>query len=202
MKVNNLTKILSTIALALTLFVTAPGTARAQEFALKSNIISDALLSPNIGAELQVAPKWSVDLSGQVNFWKLSHSRRWKHWLVQPEARYWFCQALGGHFVGAHLLGGEYNFGALSLPDHFMGSQFKDLKNNRYQGWYAGIGVAYGYAWMLGKHWNIEAEIGAGYVFSRYDKFECVECGRKVESNKNFNYVGITKAALNLVYIF
>lgn len=34
---------------------------------------------------MQVAPKWSVDLSGQVNFWTLSHKRKWKNWMVQPE---------------------------------------------------------------------------------------------------------------------
>ena len=48
-------------------------------------MIYDAHLNANIGAEMQVAPKWSVDLSGQVNFWTLSHKRKWKNWMVQPE---------------------------------------------------------------------------------------------------------------------
>ena len=48
-------------------------------------MIYDAHLNANIGAEMQVAPKWSVDLSGQVNFWTLSYKRKWKNWMVQPE---------------------------------------------------------------------------------------------------------------------
>ena len=30
----------------------------------------------------------------------------------------------------------------------------------------------------------------------------CMKCGKKVESNRNHHYYGITKAALSLVYVF
>ena len=82
-----------------------------QEFAVKTNVLYDATMTINLGAELEVAPKWSVELSGNFNGWNMGNGRRWKHWLVQPEARYWFCEALGGHFLGMHLLGGKYNIG-------------------------------------------------------------------------------------------
>lgn len=68
-----------------------------------------------------------------------------------------------GHFFAGHLIGGEYNVGSLDLPDKFMGTNFKDLRDNRYQGWFAGVGVGYGYTWMLSKHWSIEAELGAAF---------------------------------------
>ena len=81
------------------------------DVALKTNLLYDATLTVNAGAEIAVAPRWSVDLSGNINAWTMSAGKRWKHWLVQPEARYWFCDALAGHFVGVHLLGGQYNVG-------------------------------------------------------------------------------------------
>jgi len=168
--------------------------AAARDVAVKTNLLYDAALSPNLGVEVQVAPKWSVDLSGNFNFWSMSGGARWKHWLVQPEARYWFCQPLGGHFVGAHLLGGIYNVGHIS----HMGK----LADHRYEGWGVGAGVAYGYSWLLGRHWNLEAEIGLGWVYSRYDMFECAGCGRKVERDRVRNYVGPTKAAISIVYVF
>jgi hypothetical protein len=62
--------------------------------------------------------------------------------------------------------------------------------------------VAYGYAWNLGKHWNLEAEIGIGYAYTRFDRFSCKGCGQKIENDKEHHYVGPTKAALNLVYLF
>lgn len=173
----------------------------AQDVALKTNLLYDAMLSPSLGAEVRLAPHWSADLSGNVNFWTLSHGRKWKHWLVQPEARYWFCEAMGGHFIGLHALGGEYNVGNISLPD-FLGNKFRKLKDTRAQGWFAGAGIAYGYNWLLSKHWSLEAEIGIGWAYTRYDRYECAGCGRKVESNRVHNYVGPTKAAVNLVYVF
>lgn len=174
----------------------------AQEIGIKTNLVSDALLNANIGAEMRLSPKWSIDLSGDFNFWDLSHDRKWKHWTVMPEARYWLCDALGGHFLGAHLLGGEFNVGNLDLPFSFLGSDFRQLRDNRFQGWRAGVGIAYGYSWLLSKHWNLEAEIGIGYVYARYDRYECADCGRKVESNRSHHYFGPTKAAINLVYVF
>lgn len=173
-----------------------------QNVGIKSNIISDALLNPSLGLEVGVAPRWSLDLTGQVNYWNQSHDRKWKHWMVQPEARYWLCRAMDGHFFAAHLVGGEYNIGHLDIPFSMLGSDFRRLKDRRFQGWMAGIGLGYGYSWTLSRHFDIEAEIGLGYVFSRYDVYECAGCGRKTESGKHHNYVGPTKAALNLVYVF
>lgn len=174
----------------------------AQEIGIKTNLVSDALLNANIGAEMRLSPKWSIDITGDFNFWDLSHDRKWKHWTVMPEARYWLCDAMGGHFFGAHLLGGEFNVGNLDLPFSFLGTDFRQLRDNRFQGWQVGVGIAYGYSWLLSKHWNLEAEIGIGYVYSRYDRFECADCGRKVESDRSHHYFGPTKAAINLVYVF
>lgn len=175
----------------------------ATDFAVKTNLLYDATLTANLGAELQVAPKWSIDLSGNYNPWTLSGGKKWKHWMIQPEARYWFCQPLGGHFVGLHLLGGEYNMGHWGHEGNkIFNNDTRPLKDHRYQGWYAGAGIAYGYSWLLNKHWNLEAEVGFGWAYTRYDVYECEGCGRKIESNKVHNYVGPTKVALNLVYVF
>lgn len=175
---------------------------QAQNVGLKTNLIGDALLSPNIGVETQLAPKWSLDVSGQVNFWTVNQ-HKWKHWFAQPEARYWLCEAFNGHYFATHLHGGQYNLGNLpNGPHNFLGTDFGHLRDRRYQGWFAGAGIGYGYSWVLGRHWNIEAEIGFGWAYSRYDVYPCAECGRKLESDRAHNYVGPTKAALNIVYVF
>lgn len=191
------------LIILLWVLIASAGVGRAQDFAVKTNLLYDATLTVNLGAELQLAPKWSFDLSGNFNGWTLSGGKKWKHWLIQPEARYWLCDALAGHFFAAHGLVGQYNFGHIDLGDFkFLGSDFSRLKDHRYQGWYGGIGVAYGYAWALSTHFNIEAEIGIGWIYTKYDKYECAGCGKKVESGRKHNYVGPTKAALSLVYVF
>ena len=178
-------------------------TMKAQEIAVKTNLVYDALLTVNLGAEVQLAPRWSVDLSGNLNAWTLDQGKKWKHWMVQPEARYWFCDAMAGHFVAAHALGGQYNVGHIDMGSlNFLGTNLKNLKDHRYQGWYGGLGVAYGYSWILSRHFNIEAELGVGWIYTKFDTFECAGCGRRVNTGRSHNYVGPTKAAINLVYVF
>lgn len=176
--------------------------AGAQKVAVKTNLLYDALLNVNGGVEVGLAPRWTLDVSGNLNAWTLSHDRRWKHWLVQPEARYWFCDRFAGHFMAAQVHGGQYNVGHLKNSISFLGSPLKNLSDQRFQGWFAGAGIGYGYDWILNRHWNIEAEIAIGWAYTRYDVYNCAGCGKKVASGRHHNYFGPTKAAINIVYLF
>jgi hypothetical protein len=173
----------------------------AQEWALKSNLLYDATTTINLGFETALAEKWTFDLSGNWNPFQFEDNMKWKHWLIQPEFRYWTCRKFGGHFFAAHLLGGQYNFGNLDGLPNFLGSDLSQLADHRYEGWYAGAGVGYGYAWMLGKHWNLEAEIGVGAAYTNFEKYECPKCGKLVGTDDHI-YYGLTKLAINLVYLF
>ena len=185
----------------LLLLIAGVGCSFAQKAALKTNLLYDATASVNLGVEFPIAQKWSIDISGDLNGWKVNH-HVWKHWFAQPEARYWFCDRFSGNFVGVHLIGGQYNLGNISGLPNFLGTDFSDLKDTRVQGWFAGAGIAYGYTWMLAKHWSAEAEIGIGWAYTRYDRFPCTECGAKIQEDKPHNYFGPTKAALSLIYVF
>lgn len=175
--------------------------ADARQFALKTNLLYDATATINIGGELQVAPRWSVDLSANLNSWSFNHGRRWKHWMLQPEARYWLCEGTAGHFFAIHALGGQFNFGNLSFAHNFAGVEFGQLRDRRFQGWAGGVGLGYGYSWVLGRHWNIEAEIGLGYIYAKYDEYECEGCGRKTDKGHK-GFFSPTKAAINIIYVF
>lgn len=182
--------------------VVASLTASAQNVVVKTNLLYDITATANLGIEFKVAPKWTVDISGNLNAWTFSDNKKWKHWALQPEARYWLCERFNGHFVGAHLVGGIYNMGNWNTDFTFLGTDFGQLKEHRYEGWLVGAGIAYGYQWMLGRHWSVEAEIGIGYVYTQADKYECPRCGEQLENNKPHHYVGPTKAAVNLIYVF
>lgn len=195
-------KLITKVLLLFALLFISVG-AKGQQTAVKSNLLYDAAaLTLNIGIETGFAPKWTLDASANYNGWTLSHDRKWKHWLVQPEARYWFCDRFIGHFLGVHALGGQYNVGKLKNDISFLGTDFSKLSKQRYQGWFVGAGVAYGHAWVLSKHWNFETEIGWGWIYTRYDSFPCAQCGEKIGKNRPHHYVGPTKAAINLVYTF
>jgi hypothetical protein len=191
-----------TIRFTILLMGLSAGKVSAQEIAVKTNALYWATATPNLGLEVALAPRWTVDLSGGYNPWTFSDNMKWKHWLVQPEVRYWLCEKMGGHFFGFHLHGGQYNVGNIDADFKLAGTDFSRLKDHRFEGWFAGAGVSYGHAWMLGRHWSLEAEIGLGYAYTRYDSYQCPECGSRLEEGKNHNYFGPTKAAVNLVYVF
>lgn len=188
------------ILLSCLVFAFSFGT-KAQNVGIKTNLISDAVTSPNLGFEFRMAPKWTMDISGQLNAWNI-HQRRWRHWMVMPEARLWFCEAFQESFLGFHLLGGQYNVGNINpLIGSFLGSDFSQLKDHRFQGWGIGAGVAYGYDWILSKHWNLEFEIGVGFIYTWFDKYPCAVCGTKEDSGKHV-YYGPTKLSLAIEYLF
>lgn len=173
----------------------------AQEYAVKTNVLAEASATLNLGVEIGVAPKWTVDISGSYNAWSKNESVKWKHLLIQPEARYWFCDRFSRHFVGAHLIGGAFNLGRVRNDIQILGTDFSVLNNLRYQGYAYGGGVAYGFAFMLSKGINLELEAGFGYAYLDYDIFKCSGCQRKINEGSH-HYVGPTKAAVNLVFVF
>ncbi|MBQ5581800.1 MAG: DUF3575 domain-containing protein [Bacteroidales bacterium] len=176
------------VVIAIGFFMSLSVNASGQDLAIKTNFIYDATSTVNLGTEVGLSPKWTLDVSGNLNLWSKDNHTKWKHWLVQPEARYWFCDRFSRDFLGAHLIAGAFNFGNI-IPD------------NRYQGYAYGCGVAYGFAFMLSKHFNLELEAGIGYMYFDYEHFQCDGCGRKV-ADGIYHYFGPTKAAINLVFLF
>lgn len=180
----------------------ASGKATGQIVAVKTNLLYDATATINIGMEAGISRKWTIDVSGNFNGWDMPHDRKWKHWLVQPEARYWLCDYFSGHFVGIHAIGGQYNAGHISNGIKLFGTDWSKLSDYRYEGWFAGAGITYGYAWPLGDHWNIEGELGLGWIYTKYDRYRCAGCGKKEAEDQTNSFIAPTKAALNIVYIF
>ncbi|MCD7976334.1 MAG: DUF3575 domain-containing protein [Tannerellaceae bacterium] len=160
---------------------------------IKTNALYWATATPNLGVEIGIGKKSTLDISGGYNPFTFKDDKKWKHWLVQPEYRWWFCEKFNGHFVGVHAHYGEYNVGGLTMFS-------ENMENNRYQGRLYGGGLSYGYQWILGDRWNLQAEIGVGYAYLDYDKFECGDCGKKLKED-NRHYFGVTKTAVSLIYI-
>lgn len=169
----------------------------AQRMAVKSNLLFDALASPNIGMEILVAPQWTLDVMAHYQPFAPNDNHRWKHWLLQPEARRWLCTPFAGHFLGAHMLGGRFNIGGVHLPFGML----KGTHEGRYEGWLLGAGISYGYHWVLTPHWGIEASLGLGAAFVRSDRYRCGHCGDKLRTAKNHGYYGPTKAAISVIYM-
>ena len=169
----------------------------AQKIGVKNNLLYDATLTPNLGLEIGLGAKTTLDLTGGYQWWDIDKDKgkKFRHWLAQPELRFWSCERFNGFFWGIHLHGGEFNVGGIELP---FGA-FPSLKESRYEGYFYGGGVSVGKQWIIGRRWNLEASIGAGYARVHYDKYECGNCGLW-QKKDNKNYFGVTRATLSFIY--
>ena len=186
-----------------------------QNVGIKTNLLYDATSTINLGVEFALSDKLTLDVSGNLNPWsfpqqKVNSSGKVveeydaiiKHWMLQPEMRYWLCEKFNGHFFGAHVHFGQYNVGGLSfLPDSW-GSKGVQIK--RYEGWLAGTGLTYGYHWILGNRFSLEFSLGAGYVYTKYDKYNNYTNRQPTEKdlfNYKMHYFGLTKAGISVVFM-
>lgn len=169
---------------------------------IKTNALYGAVaLAPNLGVEVGLGDKFSLDMGAGYNGWNRdghnNDNRKLVHWLAQAEGRYWFCESFGGWFVGAHLLGGQFNISGRELP-LLLGSGSGD---SRYEGYGYGGGVSGGYQFLLARRWGLELSLGAGYARLHYDRYECRTCGVVQDHNQKRNYWGPTKATVSILFL-
>ena len=168
----------------------------AQKVALKSNLLYDATTTLNLGLEIGLARKWTLDVPVNYNPWKPEDGKRLRHWGIQPEVRYWFCERFNRTFIGLHGHYADFNVGG--WPDwSFINT---NMQKNRYQGHLYGGGISYGYQWILNDHWNLELSLGIGYAHLQDKKYPCADCGDMIKKGHH-NYFGPTKAAVSIIYV-
>lgn len=158
-------------------------------FALKTNLLYDAALMPNLEFEWLINDRWSVSLEGDVAWWKLSDTKIYRLAVVLPEVRYhinprglWH-----GMYVGAFVGGGLYQL---------------ENGGNGYRGEGGMGGVSLGYMWPISKSLSFDAEIGAGYMFTRYKEYEPAHGHKVYLLTKSLNYFGPLKLKFSLVWRF
>lgn len=163
----------------------------AQNFVVKTNALYWGTATPNAGIEYSVAPRWTIGLEGGYHPWTFDKEKniKAKHFLVSPEVRYWFCESFLGHFIGLNANYTLFNVGGIPL--------FKDVRR---EGWAVGSGLTYGCSWPISRCWNIEANIGLGVWYTRYNEYESRKCGMFNDSFSKL-FFGPTSLGLSFVYI-
>lgn len=179
------------------------------QVAIKNNLIYDATTTPNLGVEVGVAQHSTVQLVYGLNPWKFHSKSRGtrmvRHWVVMPEYRWWPCTRFNGQFFGVHAMGGQFDASSVDIPipGLFFGgvNLRKQLRSKSFEGSFAGVGVTYGYQWILSRHINLEAEAGIGYNHVWYKMYRCGQCGPRIK-NGSTNYLGVTKLGVSMLYLF
>ena len=71
----------------------------------------------------------------------------------------------------------------------------------RYEGTAFGGGLSAGLVRPLSRRWNLEFELGLGVVWADWERYRCVNCGKRTGKGSGV-YVTPTRTAVNLVYLF
>ena len=157
-------------------------------WALKTNLLYAALLSPSIEVEYRFAPHWSAHVDFAIAWWKNEDKHQF-YQLAQlsPEVRYWFKdrKMWRGHYIGA-----------------FVGAGHYDLENGSdgYKGEFTMAGLSYGYMFPLSRLLSMEASIGVGYMNTEYREYIPLHGHYVYEQTSRTAYIGPLKAKLSLVW--
>lgn len=157
---------------------------QAQRVSVKTNALYWMAASPNVGTEFRLSRHTTLNLEGVFHRMKISDYNT-RLGGITPEVRYWFsARPQVGHFVGA--MGAVAGYKLSNANTTVNGSVYA-------------IGPTYGYSFVLGRRWSMEATVGAGLGYCRYAKYP-----RGGESgdvtNKEWKLIPL-KLGLNFVYI-
>ena len=173
---------------AVALLTVAAQKASAQFYAVRFNTLALATGTISGGMDVAVSKKTSLDLSLYWNPLRFS-SFRTTFLIGQAGVRFWRFEPNVGPFLGIHAAGGRYDIGNRRL---------------HYKGFVVGLGVSYGYSWLLSKRWSLTAEIGAGLFYTndtRRDYFTPWSDDELIRHNRRLTVLP-SKAEIGFSYLF
>ena len=162
--------------------------------AIKTNLLYDALITPNIGAEFYLGKRWSVAGNWMYAWWK-SDPDSWYHRTYggDLEFRKWFGRKslekpLQGWHVGLYGQMVTYDF---------------DWGGRGYLGdrWSWAGGVAVGYSTPIAKRLNLDFNLGIGYLGGEYKEYLPIDDCYVWQVTKQRHWFGPTKAEISLVWL-
>ena len=173
-------------------------------FALKTNLLYDAVTALNFAIEIPVGKRFSVLYEHHCPWWLSKDNKYCMQFLSYGgELRWWVAprpkknpdqekvrNRLMGHFLGLYGWTGKSDI----QIDNRLGC---------YQFEFCSAGLTYGYAMPIGKHLNMEFSISAGYAQVPYQHYIPTEDWQILIKDNNkagtLHYIGPTKAEISLV---
>lgn len=168
---------------------------------VRTNMLYDALLLPDLGVEFYLGHNWSIKGNWMYGWWDKSGSHRyWRAYGGDLTLRRWFGSAaarkpLTGHHAGiyAQLLTYDFEFGGKGEMAGEPGEPLWARPS------YA-FGLEYGYSLPVARRLNIDFAIGIGYLGGYYYKYHPEGKMYVADSLHRRNWFGPTKLEVTLVW--
>ena len=166
--------------------------------ALRTNLLYDATLSPNLGVEVRVDSAWTVGLLAGINAWDVdkAKNRKWRHILFSLRARKFLNDSVFHKgYIEADVIYSHFNVGNVKFPFGL----YKSVRDRRLQGDLVALGGKYGYSWILARNWRIEAEAGVAVGYAWFKEYDCPHCGTFLGNGDRIFL--LPQLGINIVYI-
>ena len=115
-----------------------------RRIALRTNLLYDATLSPNIGVDVRVDSTWTVGLLAGINAWDIDKekNKKWRHMLFSLRARKFLNDSVFHKgYIEADVIYSHFNVGNVKFPFGL----YKSVRDRRLQGDLVALGGKYGY---------------------------------------------------------
>lgn len=165
---------------------------------VKTNLLYDAALIPNLGVELYLGRQWTVTLDG---FWTwISSDKRHRYWqgyggyvgirryLSKRSTLNSQPSTLTGHHLGVYGLGMTYDV-------EWGGRGYQAARFG------FGGGIEYGYSAKLCRRLNLDFSIGLGFQDGEYKEYLPMDDHYVWQSTHKRHWWGPTKAEVSLVWL-
>ena len=181
------------------LLLLASATGKAQNLALKTNLLYDAVLIPNIGVEVSLGKQWTASADWFYTWFSSDNRHRyWQGYGGYLTVRRYFANHSTfhiphstlptGHHLGAYVLGLTYDVewgGRGYQADHFG----------------FGAGLEYGYALPTSNRLLLDFSIGIGFQDGEYKEYEPQGNRYVWQATRQRHWFGPTKAEVTLKWL-
>lgn len=165
----------------------ASAKASSGKVSLRTNLLYDAALLPNLALEIGLGKGWTITAEGFFAWWsKTEKNLFWRIYGGEMSLRHYFGTRYTGHHVGIYGQALSYD---IELRHTGNLSDFS-----------CGAGVDYGYSLPVGHRLSIDFSLGIGYFTGEYKSYE-PENGKFVwKKTSRRQWIGPTKAEVSLVW--
>ncbi len=169
---------------------------------LRTNLIYDAMLVPNVGAEFHLAKNWTIMANVMYAWWHTDVTHYyWRIYGGDLTLRKYFGKLakekpLQGHHLGAYaqLFTYDVEWGGRGYMGGKPGGDIWDRHNYIFA-------LEYGFSLPVAKRLNIDFSLGAGYHGGTYHEYLPIDDHYVWQATKQRHYWGVTKAEISLAWL-
>lgn len=157
--------------------------AKLYTFALRTNLLRWATLTPDLGIEWRISRHAGILVNGSWTSWTWNDKdRRYALWEVSPEVRYYIGEA---RHLGVMYKAGQFNY---------------KLSATGKQGDLMGGGITGGYQLKLNNALSLDFNLGLGYIHADYEKYKVIGGVRVCDGKGSRDWWGPLSAGVTLMW--